>query len=402
MLARYKVKNFLSIQNEEEISLYASKSLKPFSETLNKGEILPVISMYGPNGGGKTAFLSSIFYLIVLVKTDRVNLQVYIDETKRFRNKETINEPISWYIEFLTDNLETLCYSISIDDKIIEEKYVIKQNKKERVIFSKTNDGDKISFYLDDVLKTNFGKIDIASLDVSLFNFFNMFPSKEIKMLQNEFSKIIIFDNTTNVSNVLMPSLLMPFRTSCLNIGILMHNKDKILTILKELDINIIDIKNPKGNTNPDKITFVKESLYGENFEVAYNYESSGTRKLLLLLTIMVTGLKNNSIILIDELDANLHTKILEYIIKMFKKNPGTAQLIYTSHDMNTLSEDLFRRDEIYFAALNESKFTNVVCLNEFGSTIRGKCSFSNQYLSGKIGYDPYINYALRWLDDEK
>ena len=110
----------------------------------------------------------------------------------------------------------------------------------------------------------------------------------------------------------------------------------------------------------------------------------------------------NDCIFFIDDLDANIHTKILKYIVLMFKNSKTNSQLIYSSHDMTTLNQDVFRKDEVYFAALNESYFSDVICLNEFGTDVRGDCSFSKKYLDGKIGYDPYIDYGMKWLANEK
>ena len=68
---------------------------------------------------------------------------------------------------------------------------------------------------------------------------------------------------------------------------------------------------------------------------------------------------------------------------------------------MNTLDSKYLRKDEVYFAALNENYFTNVTSLSSF-EDIRDKSSYSSQYLKGKLGYDPYITRAIKWLNDEK
>lgn len=57
---------------------------------------------------------------------------------------------------------------------------------------------------------------------------------------------------------------------------------------------------------------------------------------------------------IIDELDAKLHPKLLRYVISLFKNrkvNRNGAQLLFTTHDMATMKNTVFRRDEIWFAA---------------------------------------------------
>jgi hypothetical protein len=60
------------------------------------------------------------------------------------------------------------------------------------------------------------------------------------------------------------------------------------------------------------------------------------------------------------------------------------------------LSSSIFRKDEIYFAAINDSKFTSIISLWEFGSDVREANNFAKTYLDGKLGYDPYVDYSLK------
>ena len=61
----------------------------------------------------------------------------------------------------------------------------------------------------------------------------------------------------------------------------------------------------------------------------------------------------------VDELDAKLHPKLLRYVILLFKDpevNKNGAQPIFSSQDVSTMRSDVFRRDEIWFAARAESE----------------------------------------------
>ena len=119
-------------------------------------------------------------------------------------------------------------------------------------------------------------------------------------------------------------------------------------------------------------------------------------------MTYFIQGLHNQEIFIIDELDSALHTNLLKYIIKLFNShtfNKG-SQLIYTSHDISTLNKENFRRDQIYFCAMNESYFSNVISLKDIGA--RNDDVFSKQYLEGKYGYDPYIDFSLKAFNEKK
>ncbi len=216
-----------------------------------------------------------------------------------------------------------------------------------------------------------------------------------------EFKKINYLDTTKDIT------LKQDFGVVILDVGnvdFLMKEKDKFLKIFKDLDINILDLEFHKNVIDPNMIHIfsVKKSDFGKKFKIPLAAESKGTLKLIHLMTYFLKGLHNKETFIIDELDSALHTNLLKYIIKLFnleKVNKG-SQLIYTSHDMSTLNKENFRRDQIYFCAINESYFSNVISLKDIGA--RNDDVYSKKYLEGKYGYDPYIDYSLKAFDEKK
>ena len=75
------------------------------------------------------------------------------------------------------------------------------------------------------------------------------------------------------------------------------------------------------------------------------------------------------------------------------------AQLLFTSHDMSTMKNTIFRRDEIWFAADNEAHESDVYSLHEMrskdGSRIKNTATYDKQYLEGRYGADPYLRNML-------
>ena len=86
-------------------------------------------------------------------------------------------------------------------------------------------------------------------------------------------------------------------------------------------------------------------------------------------------------------------------MFKYKKLNISNAQLIFTSQDLITLNNKVFRRDEIWFACKNEKKESEIYSLYEIrdenGERIRANAPFSKQYLTGKYGADPYLAKML-------
>ena len=105
-------------------------------------------------------------------------------------------------------------------------------------------------------------------------------------------------------------------------------------------------------------------------------------------------------------MDAKLHPKLLRYIIELFTNpdiNRKGAQLIFTSHDMTTMIPEVFRRDEIWFCALNAENSSHLYSLVSFkkenGSKPRNDETYGKQYLEGRYGADPYLRRLLSWED---
>ena len=127
-----------------------------------------------------------------------------------------------------------------------------------------------------------------------------------------------------------------------------------------------------------------------------------GTKKLIAALPVILLALREGRMVIIDELDAKLHPKLLKYVISLFKNkelNKYGAQLLFTSHDMYTLRNTVFRRDEIWFAAENHAHESEIYSLHEIrgedNDRIKNTAAYDKQYLEGRYGADPYLSNML-------
>jgi uncharacterized protein len=91
--------------------------------------------------------------------------------------------------------------------------------------------------------------------------------------------------------------------------------------------------------------------------------------------------------LIVDELELRLHPLITCAIVRLFSSeatNPQHAQLIFTTHDSNLLSERLFRRDQIWFTEKDKYGATNLSSLVEF--KLGREEPLRHNYLSGRFG----------------
>ena len=118
--------------------------------------------------------------------------------------------------------------------------------------------------------------------------------------------------------------------------------------------------------------------------------ESDGTQRLFDLLPLLFE-VNQNRVILIDEIDRSLHTKIVKKFIEVFndKNTCSNSQLIVTSHDVNLMDLELLRQDEIFFVNRNEFGGSELSSLKNFN--VRFDKKILKEYLDGAYGAIPKL-----------
>ena len=99
---------------------------------------------------------------------------------------------------------------------------------------------------------------------------------------------------------------------------------------------------------------------------------------------------KNNKILLIDEIETSLHTKLVEYIIGLFHKSES-AQLIYTTHNTYLLNTCKLRKDQIYFVNKRNDGSSDLYSLYDY-KDFRENMNLEKAYLQGRFDAIPYID----------
>ena len=108
--------------------------------------------------------------------------------------------------------------------------------------------------------------------------------------------------------------------------------------------------------------------------------------------------LSKGSVFFIDELNARLHPLLVRNFVLTFLNpeiNINHAQLIFTTHDTWQLSNQLLRRDEIWFTEKNKEGLSSLYSLADFldedGVKIRKDENYEKNYLVGKYGAIPVL-----------
>jgi AAA15 family ATPase/GTPase len=140
---------------------------------------------------------------------------------------------------------------------------------------------------------------------------------------------------------------------------------------------------------------FLHEGENGFVQEFTEEMESSGTLKLFSMLPMLIDAFEDGGILILDELDNSFHPHIAELIIKLFndpKVNKNNAQLIFSTHNVNLMSPEILRRDQIWLTEKQQGQ-TQLSSLEDFDkNTVKMDSPFNKWYGDGRFGAIPSID----------
>ena len=421
MIYEFNFKNFRSYRSGAGID-FTAKPIGEFKESLivqkaDKTELLPVCAIYGPNGGGKSSVLFALLALrniiieplvqMVFMKSKNEKLAslsieelqdtikpIIIGEEYYKWDSRSGDEPTEFSILFSLDK-HKYRYEISLLKNTIYEENLFFEDLDNGDMYS-IFERDKEEIYLDEKLQS----IDIDRINESLpiISYISMFKNIDvIDEVVKFFLRIQIVDFDK------------PAQDRKIWVSAIEKNKKQVLNVLKSMGIDICDINIEYAEDGKVKNIYTVHFLEnGSRKELKFEEESSGTRKVFSILPVILNVIKSGNLLVIDELDAKLHPVLLQKIIEMFTNpmiNIKGAQLLFTSHDLTTMNNKIFRRDEIWFSAINAYDESVLYSLVDFrkenGDKPRNDENYNKQYLEGRYGADPYMYKIKNWEEIE-
>ena len=360
MLCQFTVKNYKSIRDKLTFDMQAA-AISEHGDKIYRdtdGELfLPISAIYGSNGGGKSNVLEAIHTLDSKILRP---LCATCDKSDcDYKAKKIPVEPFAFTEENRNKPTE---FEFFFRTKVAEYRYIL-HIKKETVIYESLDrikmdtgrrsalfvrEGDKIE------LKGVFGKFKISeemSESLPLLSYLGITYKK------NEIINDVLgwFEDSIDFLNFGSPYQEM--RTAVVKSE---QIKELVLKMIQEMDLDIDDFRIEEKDENSVEV-YTMHVVEGESTELTLSEESSGTRKLFRLLPYIAKSLVYGTTLVIDELDVKIHPLLLQHIIEMFTDmsiNKNGGQLIFTSHDLSTMNNQVYRRDEIWIVAKGRGQNT--------------------------------------------
>ncbi len=416
MVLEIKISNFFSLKDEVILDLRGgnlrSKKSKELANNVihwEKENVLKTVAIYGANASGKSNLIKAISFCCRMISNSHRHNEDSIFNFKPFIfNKEI--QPSSFFIRFVSDNIEYE-YSFSITPtEIISESLYYYPNGRKAKVFERDEKipGDKSDKY-------SFGNLIKRPLDVALNTSKKTLYISRASQMDRRIGKVIY--------NYFNNQFVLGYQNASNNLSIdslFEINKDFLLQALQIADSDIVNITlekqkimaknlgltfNEAGNdtwaVNDQEFEQIKFKTYHRsNPSIPFDFESQesdGTKKLFFMLLNIIDIVKHNKIVLIDEIENSLHSKIVEFIIDLFHKSKS-SQLIFTTHNTNLIDLDRMRKDQIYFVNKNENASSELYSLYDY-KDFRENMDAEKGYLQGRFDAIPFLDHSDSFIN---
>lgn len=408
MIKEIRLSNLYSIKDEIILDLKAGSSRTQKAKELHQNVfevndelLLKSVALYGANASGKSNIIKSIQFCVLMILNSHNHNENVRFNFMPFKFQGYSLKPSSFSIYFIINGID-YDYSFSFNhNEIITEELYFWPNGRRAKLFTRN---ERLGKEKNDIY--SFSPIIKKPLDVAENTSKKTLFISRASQMDRGFAK--------DVFRFFSESFVLGYKIiNNLDAEILFNrNKNLIIKALQIADSDIVDIKiknelRPMINLNADFFNrtatledkeipqLVITSYHKSNPMVAFDFateESSGTQALFAIMLTILDVVQNNKVMLIDEIERSLHTKIVEYIIELFNTSKS-AQLIYSTHNTNLLNLDKLRKDQIYFANKKEDGSTDLYSLFDY-KDFRDTMDLEKAYLQGRFDAIPYINTA--------
>lgn len=423
MLIEFSVTNYRSIREKQTLSMAASKYYGELKDKncFNSGipglpQLVRSAVIYGPNASGKSNLLVALSLMQDLVQSSAKEIQAgekldihpfQLDRASKDKESEFevlfIEGGVRYQYGFAVNKTRVMrewliAYPGRRPQRWFDREYNRKK-KMDEYEFGPRFLGGRIRQDWKSATRGNalFLSVAVQFNSEQLMPVFNWFQ-KRLRVLSPNFTL-----NPGNTANACETE----------------KGKNKVIKFLSAADLSIADIRIVKRKFTSDELPkdmpaelrehFRKELEGQEVGEVKFMHkntetgelvsfdprdESDGTRNLFAFAGPWLDVIGHDKVLFVDEIDSSLHPLIVHELVRLMHQSGGKAQLVFTTHDTTILSQNIMRRDQVWFIEKDEAQASRLYPLSDFKA--REKEALERGYLRGRYGAIPFIQQTLK------
>ncbi len=401
MIHKFSFKNFYSFKNESGVD-FSVKKKAPKTHSYFKGSfgtrLIKCMTVFGSNASGKTSLLKVLPFLKWFIMDSFSQKPEEELPIKPFLFNSSIQNPTELSVEFEMQN-KIFKYFLILDTKrVLFEKLKVRENKRFKRLFEREW-SKKNKKYL---------------LNIKNYNL----PQGFEKLIRANASIISTATQINHELSVAITKTWGKLKTNVIEIGkfksdasdafydtakFFLNNPEFKKTaddLLIKFDlglsgVKIIELKGNKMDSQkkPVYVPLGLHKIYNkeEYFPLSFNYESSGTKSLFLLLPTILMVLKEGGIAVLDEFDVDLHPHMISVLMDLFTskdQNPKNAQLFFSTQHFQAL--EMLDKYQIFLVEKDEWGSSEVWRLDEIKG-VRSNDNYYSKYNSGAYGAIPNV-----------
>lgn len=413
MLIQFRFKNFKSFRDDTILDLSATKITEHSDRVISVGyeKLLPTAAIFGANASGKSNVIEAFRYMITYV------LESFSyggdSEDRKMRSKKLKYTPFLfdaasreaessfevYFMDTAEHNYKLYNYGFTLNQEGVVEEWLnakAKTAREYKQVFYRNEDDLDLSGLpakSQELIRISLNKEAlIVSLGAKL-------KITRLKTIRDWFYNTNFTNFGNPYENVFLSSLIPHGFAEDKNV------RDKVVAYFSSFDPSIVGfhvevMKGEDEDHRAVKIEAIHRMINGGRTAIPLQEESDGTLKMFALYPALQDTLENGGVLFVDELNARLHPLLVRSFLITFLNpeiNTNHAQLIFTTHDSWQLSNNLLRRDEIWFTEKDDDGVSTLYSLADFvdddGVKIRKDESYEKNYLLGKYGAIPTLKY---------
>ncbi|MGB7127879.1 MAG: ATP-binding protein [Candidatus Rhabdochlamydia sp.] len=430
MLIRFSIENWMSFYTKATFSLIASRERQhgkriPKIDKFNLG-VLPVAAIYGGNASGKTNLFKALHFAKGLIVKGSQPYSLIAVDTFRLGNSQTMEPPAYFDFELLID--ETIyAFSFSVNRKaILEEKLVHISGNSEKILYHRVSGkpnfhsslikNQSLLFAFKGTRDNQLFLTNAVSQKIDIFKpVYNWFKDTlELIAPDSRFDPFEQFLDEAHPLYATMNKMLSQLDTGISHLGmeeILFENlplsepiKMKLREELAEgMTVRLLAepmnerfiVTRKNGELTSKKIITYHVNSDGTETKFDMRQESDGSQRIIDLLPafLELSAAQSKKVYVIDEVDRSLHILLIRRLLEEYLSKcsyNSRSQLLFTTHNVLLMDQELLRRDEMWIAERNAQGISSLLSFSEY-KDVRYDKDIRKSYLQGRLGGVPRI-----------
>jgi len=430
MIIRFEVENWMSFRNRVTLSMIAGREFHHEDRVSRIDKyrlgVLPIAAIYGGNASGKTNLFTALSFMKrLVVRGTRPDSPIPVN---RFcLDNQSSEVPARFLIEMLVGE-DIYAFSFAVTrQSVIEEKLVRVSSSSERLLYdrkaaqpmifdSSLPEMERLEFAFKGTRSNQLFLTNAVSQNVDTFKPVHDWFNNTLTLIapDSRFESFYQFVDEGEPLYSAINDALSRLDTGIVHLGgeeiplenlpIPESDKARMQEEVKEdtaVCIVVVPVNERYVITKKDGTLVAKKLVTyhaksdgtEEKFEM--RQESDGSKRLIDILPAfldMSTG-KTNKVYIVDELDRSLHTLLTRNLLELYLSTCSAnsrAQLLFTTHDVLLMDQQLFRRDEMWVTERAADGVTNLQSFSEY-KDVRADKNIRKSYLQGRLGGIPRI-----------